>query len=217
VLSDDVLLCIFDSYRQIFDFRREYVVHDGPVASTWPWHKFICVCRRWRRIFFAFPRYLNLHLRCESKTAVQAVLDIWPGLPLRIHAGLYAKDADDGDEIISALEHRDRISEIHLHGFNHSQLKKYITLMQEPFPLLTFLELHADADKKMMSVITDAFLGGSAPLLQRIYLCGIRFPGLQKLLSSASDLVCISLGDVPITGEGHISPDAMTTCLFRID
>jgi len=209
MLPDDVLLCIFDSYRRIFDFRGEYLGSAGP--GIWPWHMFVHVCRRWRRIFFAFPCYLNLHLICKSKTDVQATLDIWPALPLRIHANLYGQDADDGDEIAGALEHRDHIVGIYLQGFNRSQLKKCIALMQEPFPVLTCLELYAD--KKMMFVITDAVLGGSAPLLQRIYLDGIRFPGLPKLLSSTHDLVCLSLGGVPMTGEGHISPDAMTTCL----
>jgi hypothetical protein len=63
----------------------------------------------------------------------------------------------------------------------------------------------------MMFVIPDAFLGGSAPLLQEIYLDGIRFPNLPNLLSSTSDLVELTLKYIPMTG--YIPPDVMATCL----
>jgi len=101
---------------------------------------------------------------------------------------------------------------ITLTEFKHSQLKECILLMQELFPVLTSLYLMAD--EEAMLVIPDTFLGGSAPLLQRICLCGIWFPGLPKLLASTCDLVYLKLEGFPMTGEGHISPDAMTTCLL---
>ena len=138
------------------------------------------------------------------------MLDIWPALPFNIHANLNANDADE-DDIIGALEHRDRIARIHLQRFTRSQLKRCIALMQEPFPVLTCLEL--ETYEEMAFAITDTFLGGSAPLLRSISLRGIRFPSLPKLLSSTSDLVRLSLMSMPLTGEGHISPDAMITCL----
>jgi hypothetical protein len=144
---------------------------------------------------------------------VQAMLDIWPLLLLSIHANLNAKDADKGD-IISALEHHDRMAGIHLWRFNNFQLKKCIGLMQQLFPVLRYLELKAD--EKATFVIPDAFLGGSAPLLQSIHLDRIGFPGLPKLLSSAIDLVNVNLDGIPTTGKGHISPDAMTTGLSAL-
>ena len=83
--------------------------------------------------------------------------------------------------------------------------------MQEQFPVLRSLDLGAD---KETMFVTDAFLGGSAPLLQKISLGGnIRFPGLPKLLSSTRDLVDLNLRGIPMTDEGHIPPDAMATCL----
>jgi hypothetical protein len=145
---------------------------------------------------------------------MQTALHIWPALPLRIHAdaSLSAKDADkDDSDIIDALEHHDRIVGIDLWGFNRSQLEKCIALMQEPFPVLRSLQI--EAKSKMMFVITDAFLGGSAPLLRSIRLCGIRFPSLPKFLSSTTDLVNLVLEGIPMAGEGHISSDAMITCL----
>ena len=202
MLSDDELLCIFDSYRRQLD------------SDIWPWADLVHVCRRWRRIIFGCPSYLKLYLICKSKTDVQAMPDIWPVLPLIFHANLDDKDGDE-DDIIGALEHRDRMAGIHVRAFECSQftLEKCVASMQEPFPVLTSLGFKGDDSEEMTFVTTDAFLGGSAPLLQRIHLGGIRFPGLPKLLSSTSDLVYLTLEDFPITGEGHIPPDAMAACL----
>jgi len=202
-LSDDVLLCVFNSYRQ----------DSESCLGMWPWGDLVHVCRRWRRIVFAFPRYLDLRLRCRSKTDAQATLDIWPRLPLGIYASL-DDESDDEDDIIGTLEHRDRINRIHLREFNHSQLKKCIALMQEPFPVLKSLELLTGYTTVLVTA-SDAFkfLGGSAPLLQRISLHGILFPSVPRFLSSASDLVHLSLCCIPLAGEGHLSPNVMTTCL----
>src|SRR5205807_1315435 len=75
-LSDDVLLCIFVSYRRISEKR------DG----TWPWHKLAHICGRWRNLVFGRAGHLNLQLACKSKTDVNTALDIWPALPIVIDA-----------------------------------------------------------------------------------------------------------------------------------
>jgi len=139
---------------------------------------------------------------------VQVALNTWPALPLGIHEYLGVAGADE-DDIIGALEHRDRIAAVHLRGFDYSQLKKCIALMQEPFPFLT--SLHLLADERSTFDPTDAFLGGSAPLLQKMSLCAgiIRFPSLPSM----SGLVNLTIRGVPMTGEGLLSPDAMITCL----
>jgi len=63
--------------------------------------------------------------------------------------------------------------------------------MQEPFPLLTSLHLVVGAQIKF--VITDAFLGGSAPRLREVYLTGVQFPTLPNLLSSTTHFVNLEL------------------------
>ena len=206
-LADDVLLCIFDFYR------REWIRRVG----VWPWRDLLHICRRWRCIAFGCPHYLKLYPSCShgSKTGVHAALDIWPVLPLSIQAFLDHEDAHK-DDITNALKHRDRIADISLKEFGRSQLKECIALMQEPYPVLRSLHLTANEKKKLVIPDTDTFLGGSAPLLQSIHLCGIRFPGLPKLLASTSDLVCLDLEGLPMTGEGHIPPDAMTACLSEL-
>jgi hypothetical protein len=80
--------------------------------------------------------------------------------------------------------------------------------MQEPFPALTCLELNACY---IPPVHPDSFLGGSAPRLRKIHLTRVPFPALPNLLLSASDLVTLSLTDIP--HSGYISPEAMVTGL----
>lgn len=65
-----------------------------------------------------------------------------------------------------------------------------------------------------MLVLSDAFLGGSAPRLQSIYLDAIAFPALPTLLSSTSDLVELILWQIP--EAGYISPDAMVVSLAAL-
>lgn len=88
--------------------------------------------------------------------------------------------------------------------------------MQRPFPALRHLQLWLQPSRPWagpMQVAPDSFLGGSAPHLQTLSLCRIPFPGLPKLLLSATHLqvVCLDLWDISHTG--YISPDTLLTCL----
>src|ERR1700761_6428917 len=82
--------------------------------------------------------------------------------------------------------------------------------MQEPFPALT----HLRSEDRNVLVFPDQFLGRSAPRLQELSLNGIPFPALPILLSSAGDLVTLSLFNVPQTG--YISPEVLVTDLATL-
>ncbi len=84
--------------------------------------------------------------------------------------------------------------------------------MQEPFPVLTCLFMYSKDGNA--PVLPGGFLGGSAPCLQTIYLDRIPFPALPTLLLSTSDLVVLSLRDIPRTG--YVSPEAMVACLAAL-
>jgi len=90
------------------------------------------------------------------------------------------------------------------------QLEKVLAAMQQPFPALTSLYLNRHSDETA-SVQPDSFLGGSAPCLQTLTLDCIPFPGIPKLLSSATHLVHLILWRIP--HSGYISPEAMVTTL----
>jgi hypothetical protein len=82
--------------------------------------------------------------------------------------------------------------------------------MQEPFPELTCLEIEP-MDCEPPLVLQDSFLGGSAPCLRSSRLYSVRFPALQKLLLSASNLVNFELLTIPVSA--YISPEAISTLL----
>jgi hypothetical protein len=68
------------------------------------------------------------------------------------------------DNIIAALEHKDRIREIALSNLTSSVLETISSAMQEPFPVLSCLELGTVEDTA--PVVADSFLRGPAPCLR---------------------------------------------------
>jgi hypothetical protein len=135
------------------------------------------------------------------------MLDVWPSLPLLIH------DSDSPiegvDDIIAVLERSDRVAKIDLYD---SALEKVVAAMQEPFPELTHLLLTSNDIAE--TVLPDSFLGGFAPRLQFLMLILIPFPGLPKLLLSATHLVTLHLWQLP--HPGYFSPEVMVTALSTL-
>ena len=201
ILPDNALLEIFDFYRNS---------HDDATRTVWKWHLLVHVCQRWRQIVFASPHRLNLQILCTQRTPVRKNLGIWPVLPIVIdyHYSGGGITPDDEDNVITALEHPDQVCYVRL-DITGSQLGKMAAVMQEPFPVLT--RLFIGSDDVYAPVLPGAFLGGSAPSLQEIALSGIPYPTLPTLLLSASELVELSLHEIPQTG--YISPEAMVACL----
>ena len=200
---------------QIFHFCR--VDHDPykrPFHPHWQWKRLIHVSRRWRQIIFSSPRRLDLYLICKPGTPVRKNLDIWPAFPITIDYFNYPPpiSPDDDDNIIAALEHPDRVRCLNL-PVTSSLLGKVATVAQESFPTLTELWLSSE-DRSVVTVLPSAFLGGSAPRLRKICLDGIPFPTLPTFLSSASDLVFLSLHYIPHTG--YISPEVMVASLAAL-
>ena len=156
---------------------------------------------------FGSPRRLNLQLYCTPKTPARDTLDVWPALPLFIQGDVSQTSVDN---VIAELEHSDRMRALCLNYHTTSRIETLWTAMQVPFPELVVLYLgfsHAP-------VLPDSFLGGSAPCLRYFALASIPFPGLPRLLLSATHLVNLCLWDIP--HSGYISPEAMATCLSML-
>ena len=81
---------------------------------------------------------------------------------------------------------------------------------QEQLPILTELSFVSGKDENV-SALPSEFLGGCAPRLRQIILEGIPFPTLPTFLSSATDLVNLTLKRIP--HSGYISPEAMVASL----
>jgi hypothetical protein len=201
VLPDDVLLEIFDFYM------KERLDH-GTKAEVDAWHSLVHVCRRWRSVVFGSPSRLDLKLFCTPQTPSRDTLDVWPALPLIIEG--YMALTSNVDNIVVALGHSTRVRKVHLEEIDGRRLEEISAAMQAPFPQLTKLRLLSSSNETP-PVIPDLFLGGSAPRLRFFHLEGIPFPGLPKLLLSATHLVQLELWNIP--HSGYFSPEAMAALL----
>ena len=189
-LPDDVLLSIFEFCAS------EEARYSGQLV----WQRLVHVCRQWRSLVFGSPRSLNLQLICTSQIPVRDMLDLWPPFPLAIasfpNIGNYR--IKNVDNIVAVLEHRNRVCRINISEISSLDLERVLAAMQEPFPELTSLALLPN--DTMMAVLPNSFLGGSTPRLRFLTLRGISFPGLPKLLLSATHLTNLHLICVPHSG-----------------
>ena len=161
------------------------------------------VCRKWRIVVFGSPRRLNLRLPCLASTPVRETLDVWPRLPIVVAGTL--KEESGVDNLVAVLEHNDRICEFSPWNVLSLQLEKVLAAMQQPFPVLTHLQLqNLQPGDETAVIVPDSFLGGSVPRLQTLFLDRIPFPGLPKLLLSATHLVVLNLWGIP--HSGYIPP-----------
>jgi len=204
VLPNTVLLEMFDFYV------------DQPLANEDAWHTLVHVCRQWRFVVFDSPRRLHLRLLC-TPIRPRKILDIWPALPIVIDFWAVIGFWAEGEQlrgmanVIAALNQHCRVCKIHIRSIPNSLMKRF-AVMEKPFPELTYLKL--DSNEKNVPILPDSFLGGSAPSLHTLDLCGIPFPAVRKLLLSTRNLVGLCLWAVP--HSGYISPEEVVTCL-RID
>ena len=212
MLPDDVLLEIFDFYVGV-----DLLTQKGMPVDVW--RTLVHVCRRWRSLVFGSPRRLKLRLVCVPRTPTRKTLYVWPALPLIIygHASTFVMD-----NLIAALERRDRVCKIDLRYYINPEMGNFWTAMQEPFPELTHLWFEARGKARSLEDwemeppgaqdISDSFLGGSAPLLQFLWMNAVRLQGLQKLLLSATHLIELHLIEIP----DYISSQRTATCLSAL-
>ena len=206
MLPGDVLLEIFDFYVNEYS-DRSYK------KAVEKWQTLVHVCHRWRSVVFGSPHRLNLQLVCTSGTLARDTLDVWPSLPLIIWGGAnLAQGLTYVSNIIAVLERSGRVVEIGFSTDDDRELENVLEAMQVPFPELTRLGFWSGGG--IVSVLPNSFLGGSTPRLQFLMLHRIPFPGLPKLLLSATHLVELHLVDIP--HSGYISPEAMVTSLSTL-
>jgi hypothetical protein len=170
MLPDDVLLAVFD-----------FCVES--------WQTLVHVSKRWRGVVFGSPRRLDLRLFCTSKTPARDTLDVWPALPLVVECH-YGIPKESADNIVAVLEHSSRVCRIDIRHLSSLHFARILATMKQPFPELTRLTLSSNEETmSVLPVLPDSFLGGSAPRLRSLTLRSIPFPGLPKLLLSATHLV----------------------------
>ena len=210
-LSDDVLLHIFHFVRvSNLDLLED-------VSRLWPlswWHWLVHVCRGWRFVVFALLNTLDLRLACGPRTRVE-LIGIWPPFPIVITNKCDWSFPEDYGFDAAFVQHN-RVREIVLFHLKSSQLQRVVSAMQEQFLALIHLMLDftANYSPAPAPALPDGFLGGSAPRLQSLGLQFIPFPALPKLLLSATDLVRLSLWNIP--HSGYISPEVIIAALAAL-
>src|SRR5258708_5165120 len=210
MVPDDVLLAVFDFCIDQDAYQDEFLFSTSGKEKIEAWRPLVHVCRRWRNLVFGSPHRLNLRLVCTAKTPARDTLDVWPAWPLLIRHRF--SKTSGVDNIIAAMEHNDRVCRINLRAVPSSHLEKISAAMQDPFPEITELQLSSyDAT---VTVLPDSFVGGCAPRLRFLSLYGVPFPGLPKLLLSATHLVDLYLWEIP--HSGYISPHAMVAGLSAL-
>ena len=213
MLSDDVLLEILDLY--LAEDENTYSLCSPSIEgrlSYDAWYALAHVCQRWRYVVFESPRRLNLRLHC-TRRRVREMLGVWPALPIVIWNT--ENFTSDEDNIIAALEHRDRVCEIRLGDLTILQSEKLIPLMRESFPALTNLQIQSHQEwpenpglfEMSLVPLPDSFMSGSAPHLRFLSLESTLFPALPNFLLSARNLVYLHLDSTPF---GYISPMMLT-------
>ena len=211
MLPDNALLEIFDFYEVDLGETRDADI--GWIWSQW-WKKLIQVCRRWRGIILSSPRRLNLRVICTNNTPTRTLLDIWPLFPVVIRCRSPQMVDEEGVEnIIAAVEHPDRISQILIHQINGRAWERLSAAMNKSFPNLTAFALRLPNDDSA-PVLPETFLGGSAPRLRILGLNDAGFPSFPKFILSSTLIRHIWNLDIPTSG--YISPEEMVNCLAAL-
>ena len=201
MIPDDVLLHIF-YLEGLEDIDRLWYM-------SW-WIRLVHVCWRWRSLIFASPNFLDLRLVCGPWTR-QELTGIWPPLPI-ILTNMVDRPKPEDYNFDVAIAHPNRVCEIHLLHLTSSQLQRMASVMQRQFPALIHLMLDLDGHHgRQAPALSKGFLGGSAPRLQFLTFHSVPFPTLPKLLLSATDLVRLTLRNIP--HSGYFSPETIVRSL----
>lgn len=209
MLSEDILLDIFDFYRlDAIQLSR---------GRPWKWHRLAHVCRKWRNVISTSPRRLDLRILCKYGPPIESILGSWPTFPLVIKFDATRKLKPMPRNILVALRCWDRICDINL-SVTSSMTGSIVELIQKPCPALEKIRLTVKDSKGPSNIpVRDAFLGGSAPNLREIELHGIAlpFPAIRRVLFSTNNLAELHLCGIP--NAVYFSPVDLVTALSTLD
>ena len=191
-LPEDVLLEIFDAYRQFHELQPDY---EKVWNSRDGWFKLAHVCVRWRRIVFSSSSRLHVRLlftpRRSSKDPVLSGLPHFPILiDYRIESWRTEKEETIG---LAAIEqHRSRVHGIAIRSPYRPGLLKSLS---HPFPELESFKMggHLLPINDSVTDLLVALLSGSASSLRRLTLQKVKLARLSPLLSSTTGLEKLAL------------------------
>jgi hypothetical protein len=169
------------------------------------WFKLTHVCQRWRGLMLGSASYLRLCLVCTNGIPVVDMLAHSPPLPLVIDYGYFDHDGDlieeDEEEIILALEQRERVRYIRL-IIPVLNLQNLIMAIDEEYPTLEYLILSPQIEDNTSIILPKTL---QAPHLRHFALFDLALPTGSRLLITAVDLVTLSL-TMTHPGPSYIQP-----------
>ncbi|KAI0302861.1 hypothetical protein B0F90DRAFT_1713043 [Multifurca ochricompacta] len=193
-LPKEVLLDIFDCYRQYFKYGLNY--DEKAWNGIDGWFRLAHVCPKWRYVVLASPARLDLKLFITAKTPIKmAIAKGLPFLPIFINYTTGNWTTRDRERVLVALKYSGRVQGIALRGQNND-MGRVLKAMNRKFPALEILELINTGVLDLN--LTSTFLWGSAPQLRRLELCGVPSTFLAKLLSSTTSLLDLSLRKIDL-------------------
>ena len=216
-LPDEVLLVIFDFYRQGIDsydhqWRKKYV-----------WFNLIHVSRWWRAIVLASPSRLDLGITVGPKRPVHIEMILSSPLPILIDYNYLYHDMISSalGRMHSALEQRDRVRKICFEG-SIDQFEEFFKATNCTFPILESLVLHCIHHKELD--LPDTFLGwpdSSNLHLRRLVLDHVSLTSVSRFLLSTTSLTDLSLRIGTVFGMSPETPLLSCLqgmpCLSRLD
>ena len=191
-LPEDVLLEIFDAYRQDVELLSCY-------EETWNsrdgWFKLAHVCPRWRRLVHLSPTRLHVHLLFTPRRSSRAtVLKRLPLFPILVDYRAASWTEREENLALAALSHRSRVRGIAFRTPCVGMAKaKLLRALCHPFPELESLEICPSIPHDGPLILPVMFLSGSAPHLRRLTLRQVAQRSLSPLLSFATGLVELTL------------------------
>jgi F-box-like len=188
-LPDEVLLEIFDVYRQSFSSFSSVRYWNNKNG----WLKLAHVCHYWRSVVLASPSRLRLRLYFTTDNPPMGA--VAPGclsnLPIIVDYGHANWNATSPKCFISTLKYPDRVCEIAIRGSNKRSDNLEISgALDVPFPALENFELY---DFGMERISLPMSLTTSIQSLQRLRLVGAPLKSLLPLLSATRALVDLGL------------------------
>jgi hypothetical protein len=137
----------------------------------------------------------------QNKTPTKRLLDIWPPFPiiLSVPPPFPVVDKSGVENIIAALECRDRITKIDIYEIRGAVLNELVTVLHKPLPVLAHFSLSSYYSS--VPALPETFLGGSAPRLRSFVLKGIPFPSFPRFIyvSLTSFTFTLMKSRIPVT------------------
>ncbi|KAH9016052.1 hypothetical protein EDB84DRAFT_756108 [Lactarius hengduanensis] len=219
-LPEDVLLEIFDAYRQ--DMEPEPFYENIWNGRNHGWFKLAHVCQRWRRVVFSSPSLLHVHLLfTPHRSPRMALLKLLPLFPILIDHRVSSESwrVKTDNLALAAIKYRSRVRGITLRR-PYTDIEKFLTALSYPFPELESLEICTPNDRDRALDLPATFLC-SAPCLRRLTLREVAPRCLSPLSSSATGLVELAL-TLRVSDPTHPEASLLTnlqrmSCLLRLE